>query len=467
STNSGDRRLLRIPPVTDRTRPGATVTIPLSFKAVSGSVIRFRVEAVRQVTSVNWYSQSPIVQPFAIASIGVPGLHFTPESPQAPIHPSCRNDLLSIDHKPVYLEASGTVGTAESLGGLVLKGCGPDAAGIHLAAGEHRLTSTAGQLTGLDVDRLSLDSAAGGKSLPPLAGGLLPPVTGTLGARGARPLETPNVSVLSSGPTTARLLVSGAGGPFWLVLGESLNRGWTARIAGKSLGPPVLLDGFANGWHIDGARSSFLVELSFAPQRQVDIALVASAAAILACLLLALIPSRRRRKSQRAHARGPSGQAPAAGTDECAPRLSALWRKGDRRAGPLVAVTTGCVAGGVSFVVLPPEHAVAVAAGLAALGGLAGRWRGCRLVLVCAAVVGTAVAGALTAAGQSMHHYLPGDGWPGHFEMAGLIALVALLALFADALCEIARGVPLSESDDGGRPRRPPRRGPRPPPPPS
>ncbi|MGH9305224.1 MAG: discoidin domain-containing protein, partial [Acidimicrobiales bacterium] len=46
STNSGDRRLLRIPPVTDRTRPGATVTIPLSFKAVSGSVIRFRVEAV-------------------------------------------------------------------------------------------------------------------------------------------------------------------------------------------------------------------------------------------------------------------------------------------------------------------------------------------------------------------------------------------------------------------------------------
>ena len=75
----------------------------------------FTVEAVRQRTTINWYSAQPIVLPFAIASIGVPGLHFTPENPAAQIPAVCRDDLMTVDGTPVWLKVTGTVGTAEAL----------------------------------------------------------------------------------------------------------------------------------------------------------------------------------------------------------------------------------------------------------------------------------------------------------------------------------------------------------------
>ena len=60
----------------------------------------------------------------------------------------------------------------------------------------------------------------------------------------------PTVEVASDDHDRAQVEVTGAtpGEPFWLVLGQSHNVGWTATADGDDLGEPVLVDGFANGW---------------------------------------------------------------------------------------------------------------------------------------------------------------------------------------------------------------------------
>lgn len=465
STNTGESRLVTIPPVRDRKKIDATVTVPLSFRRVTGSVVRFTVEAVRKVTTINWYSESPIVMPFAIAEMGVPHLRFTPERRQAAIPSPCRDDLLSLDGHPVWLKVTGTVGTAESLGALTVSGCGPDAKGIHLGPGPHRLTATNGHVSGFNLDGLSLDSAPGGAGLPALRGGKLPPVAGRLAAPGAPALSAPRVKLEGAGSTHASLEVSGAKGPFWLVLGESINRGWTARIGKRSLGAPVLIDGFANGWYVaKPPRGPFSVALVWTPQREVDAALVASAAALFACLVLALLPRRRRRRGEAAHARTTPAETAARGAHLGLPLVA-----DGRPAGALWCVLAGAASGAVAYLVLPPAHAALAGGSIACMAALVCRWRGFRGVLVAAAVAGVVAAGVMTAAGQAAHHYPTGDGWPTHFETAGSWAYVGVLALAADAIAGIARGEGRLRLRGGGpgAARRPRLRGSRRRPPPS
>ncbi|MGH9296459.1 MAG: hypothetical protein ACRDZP_00610, partial [Acidimicrobiales bacterium] len=299
TSNRGSNVLVHLPPVTDSRKLDSVTTIPLHFRAVRGTVFRFSVVAIRNVTTVNWYSQQPITQPVAIADFGVPGVHLTPEKPSASIPSICRKSLLSVDGHPVWLSVSGSVGSAEHLGALVVRGCGPDAHGLRLGSGEHSLVASDGSAaggSGIDLDRLVLDSAPGGAPEPLLSSGSVPPVPGSLAGGGATSLPAPPVRLVSSGPDSSSLRLSGvrAGHPFWLVLGESIDRGWTAKLKdGATLGAPVLIDGFANGWYVDPTTSgTLLVNLSFAPEKMVLVAIALSALALLLCLLLALLPAR-------------------------------------------------------------------------------------------------------------------------------------------------------------------------------
>ena len=119
-----------------------------------------------------------------------------------------------------------------------------------------------------------------------------PPPTGTLVAEASRrgdrrrggwrqatddeATASPTVAITDDDHDRATVEVSGAtpGEPFWLVLGQSHNPGWTATVAGEALGEPLLVDGFANGWLVTPDAESFAVEMRFAPQRRVDIAIV-------------------------------------------------------------------------------------------------------------------------------------------------------------------------------------------------
>jgi arabinofuranan 3-O-arabinosyltransferase len=480
TTNQGGNVLLHLPAVRDVNKPGAVATIPISFKPVTGSVLRFTVEAVRQRTTINWYSAQPIVLPFAIASIGVPGLHFTPENPAAQIPAVCRDDLMTVDGTPVWLKVTGTVGTAEASGGLQITGCGPDAHGIKLGPGAHHVVTKWGKLTGLNIDQLVLDSAPGGAAEPMLADGDPRPVPGTLAGGGSPALAAPSVHVLSQSATTAQVKVSRATGPFWLVLGESIDAGWNARIAGgTSLGTSTLIDGYANGWYVPHG-GSFVVDLVWTPQHDVDIALAVSAGAIFICLVLGFVPLRRLRRSRRdgtkggrskgahgkgardppdetsagAHGRDPpqvAAHAASAGAAEpVAPdgpfsggwpaTLSKPWLAAGRPAGVVACILAAVVAGGLSALVLPHPWGAGIGIAVAVGTFACARLGGLRLALTITAVGGACAAGAITITGQMTHHYVPGDSWPGNFPAANIVAFVAFLALMGDATVELVRG---------------------------
>ena len=111
--------------------------------------------------------------------------------------------------------------------------------------------------------------------------------------RGTPPLATPTVRVLGSTATSAKLEVEGATRPFWLVLGESLNAGWEATgPGGQSLGPPQLIDGYANGWYVTPPPGgAFTVTLQFDAAEDRDARRASSPVATLAlCLMLGFVP---------------------------------------------------------------------------------------------------------------------------------------------------------------------------------
>ena len=91
---------------------------------------------------------------------------------------------------------------------------------------ESLIVTARGSETGFDIDQLVLSGPQ--RVLPP---------AGTDGAAAVRHSDT-SYTVRVADRDTGR----------WLVLGQSHNRGWHATIDGNDLGPPVVIDGFANGW---------------------------------------------------------------------------------------------------------------------------------------------------------------------------------------------------------------------------
>ena len=303
----GQTATVALPPLADSPVPGSAVDVPVSFPALTGQVIRITVDGVRLETTPNYYSQEPIAMPLGIAEVGIPGLQAAPVPSDIPA--SCRSDLLSVDGTPLWVEVTGSTTTALDRQTLTVSLCGPDAGGVDLGPGDHTLQSNPGQLTGFDINQLAFDSAPGGGAMPLASPTSLapPPVS-----------PSPVVHVDSQTSTSIHLSVLGvhAGGgqaPVDLVLGQSINAGWKASVdGGGSLGAPVLMDGFANGWRLDldslGPaihNGTLSVSLSWQPQKRVDVALLVSLAAIIVCLVLAFVPVRlRRRRGRGRHGAG-------------------------------------------------------------------------------------------------------------------------------------------------------------------
>ena len=473
TTNTGGDELVPLPTVRDRKAVNSVVSVPISFPQLSGTTIRITIEAVRQVKTMNWYTQKPIVMPVGIAEIGLPGAHFTPEPTSAKIPSVCTPKLLRIDGRPVWLKISGTVGAAEKLRGLTVSGCGPDANGIVLGPGNHTLDAAWGKTTGWDLDRVVLDSAPGGAVLPPLADGSAQPASGTIGTPATSFLPTPTVRVLGSTATSAKLEVQGATRPFWLVLGESLNAGWEATWrGGRSLGAPQLIDGYANGWYVSPQRSStFVVTLEFAPQGIVTPAVIASGATLALCLFLGFVPIGPIRR--RLRRRGPRSAEkevvePAGGTVtadpgswdasptrhsqtsalDASPILGSPLATSGEPPKLLTCILVAAACGAIAMVVLPPSWAASIAGATAVLAIAGLRWSRARSVLSLSAVGCIGAAGAVTVFDQVRHHYPPGSAWPHNFETAGVLAFVGVVALATDMAVELARRHRLPDNRD-------------------
>ncbi len=431
-----------LPAVQDQATPGATASVPVRFPAVRGRTFRLTIEAVAPRTTVDYYSGQPVQMPVGIAELGLPGIR-SPTSAGAGLSRECRT-VGSIDGAPLRARPEGSVDDLLAGRGVSLVPCDPP---VSLGPGDHDVRGVPGRGTGLALDRLVLSSAAGGGPAPAVgasAGG---------GAGGGHP---PTIRVTGSTRTSYRLTISGASGPFWLVLGQSLDRGWVAKASGRDLGPARLVDGYANGWRVDPRGSSFTMTLTWTPQRTVWAGLALSALATLACLAvvagsLAAGWRHRRQTTTVSSPRGdpgaraprasitttvssprgdPGARAPRASItttaerDDDPPALADPADGGGLR--PLAAVGAGIGA----FLAGGPVVGLVVLA--LALAASAGRWG--RRVLVFAAPGALAVAGGYVVLQQVRYGYPPDFAWPTNAAAAHVIAGIALGSLAAGAL---------------------------------
>jgi hypothetical protein len=342
--------------------------------------------------------------------------------------------------------------------------CGPDAKGIALAAGTHVVQTALGHsgpcasapttCTGWNLDQLVVDSAAGGAAGPVPS----PTAAGTPSLPATQSGPPPTVTQTTSHIDNLDARVTGATQPFELVLGQSVNKGWHAVArpvpgapAGShsvDLGPPQLVDGFANGWPVTAddlhalGGANFTVALSWEPQQLVWLAIAVSGATLLLCLVLGFLPVRWRRwlraRLLPRRLRGPAGpDAPERPSDPFdAPSLTLPYSVpslGEPRRGWLRfprALVLGAATGGVALLVAPPLAALAV--GVLVALGLVLPWARAAAVIAGIAFV---VAGCLNVVeGQRVHHYLPGSNWDGFFVHAGNLIWIGVVLLVADAV---------------------------------
>ena len=414
---------------------GQRTTVDVPTGPLTGTTFRFRIDEVDEVTSRDWFSNAPTTMPVGIAELGLP-VQAQPAA-DAPMPGECRSDLLMIGDEPVGLRLIGTIGDALARDLLQLQACEPG--GVTIAAGPTLLETAQGRQTGIDVDLLTLASAAGGAAgVDTLA---VPPVAGP---------TPPDTTTERPGRTTYTAAVHDAQEPYWVVLGQSQSPGWTATVdTGEGtvdLGTSTLVNGFANGWRVDPAEvgSDVTITIDFAPQRLVWIAIWASLVGVAVCLALVLIP---RRLLERTPIRRLSG-APLDATVGTVDVVGIGPLSSDGSAVPIARTTAVAAAVGVAtFLFMGP--AVAIAA--AAVTALALALRRGQVLLRVASLGALGLAAAFIVVRQARSGLMVDFEWMNVFEATHAPALFATALLAVDPLVELvrrSRGIG-ADTDDG------------------
>ncbi len=412
-----------VPPVSDTDQRGGTRQVTLNFPATTGSTWRFVVDDARTVLSLDPISRTPLAMPVGIAEIGLPGVTGLAGTPQVPtqLAGTCRDDLVSVDGRPVPVRVDGSTADAVNRLGLRVSTCGE---AVTLGPGPHVVRTADGAGPGIDIDRLLFASDAGGG--PWLGAG----DTGTPSSTAASTTvagSQPRVSVTSTSATSFTAQVTGAttGTPFWLVLGESLSRGWKATVNGADAGAPRLIDAYANGWRITPTATSFTVTLTWAPQKIVRYSLILSAVAITFFLALLLITTVRRRRA------GPASGAGAPDLPTLDPWHTRAVRPGARRT-VLAAVGAGLLS---AVLVSVPAGLVVAVATVIALVLPRGRWLTRLGPAVCLLVSALYVLEV-----QDRHHLITNGDWVSAFGKVATVSWLTVLLLATDHLVAVLGG---------------------------
>lgn len=381
--NGSDAPLtVEVPPVSATDTPGATQTVEVPLpRPIAGDRLRVTIASSDVRTTPDWYTGDPIALPVGIAELSAPSIIGSP--PPSALDTGCRDDLLELDGRPLAVRVSGAAADALDGDALEVTACDGD---IVLDAGRHELRAADGRDSGLDLDRLVLETA----SFAPASAGTVP-----------------EVRVEGSSAAEASATVETDGAPFWLVLDQSHNEGWALDIDGATVDGPRPIDGHAAGWYVEPEGPGTLeASIRWAPQRAVDIGLLLSLVGVLVCLVLVVRAPRRVRPV-----------VPIPG-----PELG--WRP-TVRAGPLFVVGTGLL----TAVFVHPFAAVPAAAAVvvARRWPLAGR-------LLPFALVSFAAAQVLVL--QVRRDHVAAFNWPQHFGGAHVAALLGVVLLAVLAVAE-------------------------------
>jgi hypothetical protein len=435
SSDDGTKRVVNLPPITDRATPNAVVPVPVKFAPITGRTIKVTITAIRPVHTLEYFSASQMAMPVAIAEMGIPGVQRAVQPAQLPS--VCRTDLLSIDGKPFGVRVTGSTADALAYKPLPLQPCGGNS--ISMTRGDHLVRSRNGGTTGLDVDQVVLSSDAGGAAVPTAA--IVPQADDTASvsaSRGAsRPTASsgPNLEVVHSGRTSATLHVASATSPFWLVLGQSLNDGWKATANGKDLGAAQLIDGYANGWLVKPAKNggAITLHLDWTPQKTVWTAIWLSVVGGLVCigLIVAATVLRRRRRARADAAFDGDGASELAPMPQLSSPLVAF---GHDVSTPAVVGTT-IVAVLLGSLLIRPWCGI-ITGGATLLVLLRPRFRA---VLSLLPFLFLGLCGLYAAASQYHYHVGPIFEWPTQLWRVRTLGWLAVVLFACDAMVEIVR----------------------------
>ncbi len=408
TADDGPPTTIDLPAVADRPERGATASIPVTFPSKTGRRLRVTIERVRAATTPDFFGPGRLELPVAVAELGVPGVQMA--APASAFESACRDDLVTVDGRPLPLRLSGVTAAALAGGGLDIATCGVSTA-LDLSAGDHDVAAAVGSGTGFDLDRLVL------RSSPPS------PVPAT-----ALPAVPPSLRVTATGRSSYEISAGPAAGASWLVLGQSHNRGWRLTIDGRDAGPPVLIDGYANGWRLPPSTATRSLALRWVPQRSVDLALVASSLAVLLCLLIVLAGWRRDRRR------------PVLSDVDWPPPAELTWRTPDAPALAL-AIAAGVVAAAAGGMVV----------GLVVLGvALAARFVPLfRWGFAFGPALALALAAAYVILQQARYGYPPDFAWPVNTERAHLLGLISIGLLLASTGGPFWRPAPSGRTQAG------------------
>jgi arabinofuranan 3-O-arabinosyltransferase len=229
--------------------------------------------------------------------------------------------------------------------------------------------------------------------------------------------------------------VTGTGAPFWMVLGQSQSRGWTATTSsGVKLGSSTLIDGYANGWYVPGslARGPLTITLTWTPQHVVDVALIASAATLLLSLVLIALPARgrrRRRKGRDASAVRAIAAKPELRT------LGSVLESGGSAPRWSTSIVLALIAGLATGLFVAPLAGLLVAA----VTLLELRVARSRLVVLAGALGLLIVMAGYVVFRQHASGFVSDINWPTHFGVANSLVWISLFLFAADALVQWAR----------------------------
>jgi arabinofuranan 3-O-arabinosyltransferase len=367
----------------------STVTIPVPTFTASNTTIT--LDAVSGETVPEYYSGVERSLPVGIAEVS-----FGPAASGAPLPAArvlssgCRSDLISLDGAPLAVEVTGEVD-----GVLDITSC-IDAT-FDLTAGQHRLVATDGKLTGLDLDRLVLDTAQ----------------------RAAAPSSDGGVVITRTDATAIDASLTATDDTTLLMLPQSHNLGWTATVDGVDLGAPRLVDGYANGWLLPAGTSDRSLELRWTPQRSINVGQGISALA--GFVILGLIAAGRVRRNRR-----PVVQVAA--DDEwprAAPTLTPT---------ALAAVAATTVVG---FVLVGGPLAALTSAVVSLIVLVDRRTRLALVVAAGVVCVGWAAVSGLVIALEWRYDYANGPDWPLRFTWAAPVTWMVIAAVSTHVILSV------------------------------
>ncbi|HUP76303.1 MAG TPA: alpha-(1-_3)-arabinofuranosyltransferase family protein [Acidimicrobiales bacterium] len=376
------------------------VSLPLP-RPLAGDTMQLTIDDYDARTTPDWYSGTALDFPVAVAEIGLPLA--APAAVSTRIDTGCRSDLVTIDGATASVRIEGDSGPTHR-DTLTVTPCG---SALSLAAGRHEIATAIGLDSGFDIDRLVLRSS--NFDQPAAASGTTTPVA-------------PTVTIDSHRTTSVKGTVQTDGAPFWLVLDQSINKGWHVDMNDAQVDGPHPIDSFANGWLITPEHAgTFSVHVRWTPQRNEDLALIVSALAVVSCLVLAL------RRPWR-----PIERAPDAPTFIWPRERAAVETARPGRARIAIAFVVGAL-------FIHPIAGVAMAVLFAAQRG----WPGRAWVLHYAVPAGIAAAAAQVLVWQTGYRHEPGGAWPQQFAFAHVISLFVIVMMGLLAGPEPRRDTPV------------------------